>query len=157
MPVDVKQVPGRRRLRFTALDEIVHDAERLVAAENVRTLGNWPLDRLLTHLAIAVDGSIDGISGQAPGMIRLLGPLLKRWVLKRGMSPGFRLPKQLEAVAFPAGSSPDEALRKLRSAVARTETERMTARHPVFGKLSHAEWEQFHLRHAELHLSFAIA
>ena len=156
MQVDAKQGPGRRRLRFTTLDEIVHDAERLVAAKNARTLGNWSLDRLLSHLAIAVDGSIDGISGQAPGMIRLLGPLLKHWVLKRGLSPGFRLPKKLEAAAFPAGSSPDEAFRKLRSAVARTAAERMTARHPVFGKLSHAEWEQFHLRHAELHLSFAI-
>lgn len=156
MHVDSKQVTGRRLLRFASLNEVVRDAERLVAAKNARTLGNWPLDRLLSHLAIAVDGSIDGISGQAPGMIRLFGPLLKRWVLKRGMSPGFRLPSNLEAVAFPAGSSPEAALQKLRSAVARTATERMTARHPVFGKLSHAEWEQFHLRHAELHLSFAI-
>jgi hypothetical protein len=32
----------------------------------------------------------------------------------------------------------------------------MTARHPVLGKLTHEEWTQLHLRHAELHLSFAV-
>jgi hypothetical protein len=31
----------------------------------------------------------------------------------------------------------------------------MTARHPVLGKLTHDQWKQIHLRHAELHLSFA--
>ncbi|HEX7449790.1 MAG TPA: DUF1569 domain-containing protein [Pirellulales bacterium] len=29
-------------------------------------------------------------------------------------------------------------------------------RHSVFGKLTHADWTQFHLRHAELHLGFVI-
>ena len=156
MSVNSKMVQGRRKLRFASLNEVVDDAERLVAAPNAKTLGNWPLDQLLSHLAIAINGSIDGITGKAHLAIRLAGPFLKGWVFKRGMSPGFRLPKNLEAVAFPPGSSSEEALEKLRLAVQRTQSEKMTARHPVFGKLTHEEWLQFHLRHAELHLSFAI-
>lgn len=120
-------------------------------------LGNWPLDRLLSHLTIAVNSSIDGITEQAPWVIRLIGPWIKARVFRRGMSPGFRLPKRIEAVAFPADASIDEALANWKAAVARTKTERMTARHPVFGSLTHEEWMQFHLRHAELHLSFATA
>lgn len=143
-------------MHFATLTEVVADAERLVASPDAKTLGNWSLDRLLNHLAVAVASSIDGIPGRAGWFVRLIGPLLKRRVLRRGMSPGFRLPKKLEAVAFPAGASPGEALEKLRSAVRRTETERMTARHPVFGPLTHEEWTQFHLRHAELHLSFVV-
>ena len=156
MSVDSKSVQGRRKLHFSSLGDVVLDAERLVAAPNAKTLGNWPLDQLLTHLAIAIHSSIDGIPGKANWMVRLVGPLIKGRVLKRGMSPGFRLPKKLETLAFPPASSPEKALSKLRSAVERTKTEQMTACHPVFGKLSHEEWERFHLRHAELHLSFAI-
>ncbi len=72
------------------------------------------------------------------------------------MPPGFRLPKDVEGSFFPAAASPLEALEGLRRAVARLQNERMTARHLVFGKLTHEEWTQLHLRHAELHLSFAI-
>lgn len=156
MTVSSYYVQGRRRLRFATLSDVVIDAEQLVATPDAKTLGNWPLDRLLTHLAVAIEASIDGVPGKANWMVRLLGPLIKRWVFKRGMSPGFRLPRKLEAIAFPPGSSPKEAVRKLRSAIERTKTERMTSSHPVFGKLTHEEWNQFHLRHAELHLSFAI-
>lgn len=156
MSTDSKTKARRRQLRFNSLEETVVEAGRLAADPNVKMLGNWPLDRLLSHLTVAVNSSIDGIPGQAPWLVRLLGPLIKGRIFRRGMSPGFRLPKKLEAVAFPADASIDEALAKLKAAVARTTTERMSARHPVFGNLTHEEWVQFHLRHAELHLSFAV-
>ena len=70
------------------------------------------------------------------------------------MSPGFRLPKAAEAGFYPAAGSPQAALEGLRAAVRRTHTEPMIAPHPVLGKLTHEEWTQMHLRHAELHLSF---
>jgi len=44
----------------------------------------------------------------------------------------------------------------LRQSVARTKSERMEAAHPAFGKMNHDEWTKLHLRHAEMHLSFAI-
>ena len=156
MSVDTKTVQGRRELNFRSLDEVLADAERLVASPNTKMLGNWPLSQLLTHLATAINGSIDGTSAKAPWFIRLIGPLLKGRVLKNRMSPGFKLPKDVEVGFFPSVSSPQEALEELRRAVGRSHNERMTARHPILGKLTHEEWTRLHLRHAELHLSFAV-
>lgn len=154
--IDTKTVPGRRVLHFKSLDEVVVDAERLAISPGTKMLGNWPLSQLLTHLATAIHGSIDGISARAPWFVRLAAPLIKGRILTKGMRPGFRLPKKVEPDFFPAAPSPGEALDALRAAVTRTHEQRMTSRHPVLGKLTHEEWTQLHLRHAELHLSFAV-
>jgi hypothetical protein len=156
MPVDTKHARGRRTLRFTTLDAMLADAERLVASPNTKMLGNWPLGQLLTHLTLAMNSSIDGISARAPWFIRMLGPVIKWRVLSHGMSAGFKLPKQVEADSFPAAASSRDALEEFRSAVGRVQREKMTAIHPVMGRVTHEEWMQFHLRHAEMHLSFAV-
>jgi hypothetical protein len=155
MSVDTKNAVGRRKLRFTSLDEVVADAEKLVSSPDTRMLGNWPLGRLLTHLANGIDRSIDGSTIKAPWIVRLIGPFFKGRVLRNGMSAGTKLPKQAEASLYPPVDSPREALEKLKAAVRRVRNEKMMARHPVFGKLTPEEWLQLHLRHAELHLSFA--
>jgi hypothetical protein len=156
MPVDVKAVRGRRDLRFTSFDDLLADAENLVSSPQTRTLGNWPLAQLLTHLALGIDVSIDGIAAKAPWSTRLMGVFIKGRILREGVPPGFKLPRDVEAGMFPAAASPQEALESLRRAVVRTQVEEMSARHPVFGKLSHEEWTQLHLGHAALHLSFAV-
>ena len=122
---------------------------------HTRALGNWPLGQLLTHLAMGINTSIDGISFVAPWYARLFGFFFKGRILKRGLPPGITMPKALEADAYPPAPSLSGALETLRQAVARAKKSNMTARHPVLGKLTHEEWVQFHLRHAELHLSFA--
>lgn len=156
MPVNTKRVSGRRHLHFDSLDEVVADVDRLVAAPNTKTLGNWPLDRLINHLTVSINGSIDGLPWKAPWLIRRLSPLFKRRMLSHAMSPGFNLPKRVEAVSFPASASAQQALEGLKTAVSRTKSERMEAGHPVFPKLTHEEWTQLHLRHAELHLSYVV-
>jgi hypothetical protein len=156
MSVATKTAQGRRELNLRSLDEVVADAEKLVASPNTKTLGNWPLSQLLTHLATMINGSIDGYSAKAPWFIRLIGPFFKGRVLKNKMLPGFKLPKDVEIGFFPRVSSPQEALERLRTAVGRLESERMTTRHPILGKLTHDQWTRLHLRHAELHLSFAV-
>ncbi len=156
MPVDTKRVEGRRTLRFNSVDEIMADAEKLVSSPYTKVLGNWPLERLLSHLTRAMNNSIDGINAKAPFFIRWIGGLLKGRILTKGMSPGRKLPKEIDAKFFPEVASPQEALEKMRLAVGRIHKEKMNAVHPVFGKLTHEEWLQLHLRHAELHLSFAL-
>ena len=155
MTVDTKTIQGRRDLTFHSLDEVVGDAVKLISSPNTRMLGNWRLERLLTHLATAINGSIDGTSVKAPWFVRLIGPFMKKRFLRK-ISPGFQLPKDIEPGFYPPAASPHEALEMLRTAVARLRNEKMTARHPVLGKLTHDEWNQLHLRHAELHLSFAV-
>jgi uncharacterized protein DUF1569 len=155
MSVDSKTVAGRRTIRFSSFDEMMSDAERLVADPGTTMLGNWTLGQILMHLSRAINGSIDGIPFKAPLPVRLIGPFLKRRIMTRGMSAGFRLPKAAEATAFPMPASPQEALEALRQATGRTRSENMTSRHPVFGPMTHQDWQQLHLRHGELHLSFA--
>lgn len=154
--INTKSVPARRALRFQSLDDVAADAERLVSSPDTRMLGNWSLSHLLTHLAKAINSSIDGISVRAPWYIRLAAPLFKRRILTKGMRPGFKLPKNVEPSFFPVAESPHEALAVLRAAIDRARAERITARHPILGHLTHDEWTQLHLRHAELHLSFAL-
>lgn len=156
MSVNVKTVEGRRDLHFNSLDEIVADVETLVAAPGTKTLGNWPLSRLITHISSTIDNSIDGFSAKAPFVIRLVGPLLKKRMCTKRMSPGIKLPRAAEADAFPDSSDPQEALAQLKAAVERTRSEQMLAAHPAFGKMTNDEWIQLHLRHSEMHLSFAI-
>ena len=159
MTVDSKTVSGRRRLRFASFEELLADAQQLTSSHDVRMLGNWPPSQLITHLATTINASMDGIAGvkvKPPLTMRLLGPLLKWRVFKKGLPPGFRLPKSIEERAYPSATSPQDALEMLRAAVERTKRETMTARHPVFGQLTHDEWIHFHLQHAAMHLSFVV-
>lgn len=156
MTVDSRKVDGRRELTFEDFEDVIADAEKLVSSPATKMLGNWPLGRVLAHLAAVINLSIDGISAKAPWRARLLGPFLKDRILNEEMSPGFNLPSEALGEFYPAATSTEAALDKLRSAVCRLEHERMSAHHPIFGYLSHEEWTLLHLRHAELHLSFAI-
>lgn len=74
---------------------------------------------------------------------------------RRNLEFSSLLPKSAQAVAFPDVGSAEEAMEQLRKAVARTKTERMEAAHPAFGNMTHDEWVKLHLRHSEMHLSFA--
>jgi hypothetical protein len=156
MAVEPKTVQGRRELEFSSLDDMIAEAEKLVSSPHTRTLGNWPLSQLLAHLATMMDGSIDGFSFKAPWYIRGILFFIKGRIVGSRFSPGITLAKDDEAVLYPPVSSPQEALEMLRRAVQRTKTERMSAPHPAFGALTHEQWVQLHLHHAELHLSFAV-
>jgi len=154
--VDCTKVQGRRTLCFKTLDEAYADAELLVAAQNVRMLGNHSLGQLLSHIGIAINSSIDGFSGPAPWIIRMLARTIKGRILKKGMRPGFRLPGGRERAAFPTAVSASEGLATFKAAIARCQKEPMTAAHPAFGKLTHEQWYRMHCHHAALHLSFCV-
>ncbi|MFN5799080.1 MAG: DUF1569 domain-containing protein, partial [Planctomyces sp.] len=83
MPVNPRHVQGRRELTFHSLQQVLDDVEQLAASPATRTLGNWSLAQLLNHLALTMNGSIDGFSVQAPWFIRLLAPLFKQSALKK--------------------------------------------------------------------------
>lgn len=157
MAVNTRSVHGRRDLRFESLQHVLIDAELLAQAKNVRMLGNKPLDGLLNHLAMAIEGSLDGIPFKTPWYMRLVGPLFKKRLITKKMPPGFNLPRSIDDVYFPSSATALEAFERLRSAIERTHTQRMASTHPILGSLTHEEWTKLHLRHAELHLSFARA
>ena len=147
--------PARRTVHYASLDEVLADAERLVQA-HASTTGNWSLDQILGHLAVAMEKSMEGMPGTLPWYVRLIGRyIIEARVLKHGMKPGFKLPAEAEAWAVPAaGGNPDAALERLRRAVARLRSESTRFPHPVFGPMPAPEWDRLHLRHAEMHMSF---
>ena len=158
MPVTA--APQRRKLRFDTVEAALADAERLVAAERdgrlARRGGNWTLGQALGHLATWANYALDGYppSVHAPLPVRLVLRLLRNRILANGMIPGVKLRNipggTLGLHVLPA----DEGLRRFREAFERLERSAPTIPNPAFGRLTHAQWVQLNLRHAQLHLSF---
>jgi hypothetical protein len=155
-PVETKKVSGRRQLRFSSLDEILADARQL-AAQPVRQLGNWSLGQTFSHLARAMDLAVDEAKFKVPLMVRIIVPLFKKRILNGTMPPGFKLKKDAAKHLVPLEPvSTDAGLRELEAAVERQRSEPNRAKSPILGRLTEAEWNQLHCRHAELHLSFFV-
>jgi hypothetical protein len=156
MAVDTRKVSGRRKLHFETIEEIQQDVDRLVAGE-VKHLGNWSLAQVLSHLAFTMNSSIDGTTFTPAFWLRFFGPLMKKRYLTKPMPAGFKLPENIGYAFLPeAGITQDGALVKFRHALKRLQHETHRARHPVFGDMTLDEWNQLHMRHAELHLSFIV-
>jgi hypothetical protein len=153
--VNTKKVTGRRKLRFESYDEVLTDVERLAAGE-IRSLGNWSFGQILKHLAVAVDSMIDGGPFNMPAPVKfLMNLIMKKRMLTRTLSPGFNLPKSAQALV-PYDTSVEEGLELFRVAIDRLKNETIRAPHGAFGVLSPSEWDQFQLRHCEMHLSFVV-
>ncbi len=158
MSVNTKTVEGRRELKFETLDDLRAEIERLATGE-VRTLGNWSLAQLFTHLAAGFNSVLDGSSFKAPWFFKLMAPFMKKKFLYGGIPSGFNMPKEAEAQFLPSNDADTQAAKdELLAAISRVDSaaDCDLAPHPMFGKLSKGEAIQFHLRHAEMHLSFAI-
>ena len=74
MAIATKNVQGRRELHFQSLEDIVADAERLVASPTTKTLGNWPLGQLISQykLDVALHVPIHGQPGSQEQFARIL-------------------------------------------------------------------------------------
>ena len=131
------------------------DAERLSSGP-ITTLGNWSPGQIYRHLAIAFNGSIDGFGVTFPWFMRAMAKPFKKKLVTGAMPPGIKMPKNLAKVVMPPPTTTEEGLSELRAAVARLEREPHRARHPVFGELSNEEWNQVHLNHSKLHMSFLV-
>jgi hypothetical protein len=79
------------------------------------------------------------------------------WLLVLAFRPGFRNPPVAAALEPKPTVSLAQAVRYMRGLLERISSgERMTAANPSMGPLSHEQWVEVHLRHAELHLSFLV-
>jgi hypothetical protein len=149
--VQSKHVAGRRSVRYESMVDFLTDAERLAASET-RTLGNWSKSQIYEHLARSLDVSIDG-APLLPAPVRfILRLLFKKQFTQRALPAGFNAPTEL----VPDDSPVTAALGMLRKAVARQSETEERAFHPGFGKITLEEWNQFNLRHAEMHMSFIV-
>ena len=153
--------PQRRTLRFETIDDALAEAERLVAAEREGRLaqaGTWPLGQTLGHLATWADFAFDGYpaSVRAPWLVRTIGRMLRHRILTKGMMPGMKIGRVPGGTVGLEPMTSDEGLRRFRAAMERLRTTAPTAPNAVFGPLTHEQWIQLNLRHAELHLGFQV-
>jgi hypothetical protein len=153
MPVNTAKVKGRRKVSYASLQEVLADAECLNRG-NIKCLGNWSAGQTFLHLARAMNVSIDGTDAKFPLWLRVMARLMKKKLLAGPMPPGFQLPAGAALKFVPGPTSTEEGLAALREAIARQERESSRAASPVFGKITRDEWNQIHLKHSALHMSF---
>jgi len=152
MTVNTKKVEGRRSVHYESLNDLLSEAEQISRGE-FQIMGNWSLGQILKHLAMSLDGSIDGIDFKLPAPVRFLMNLfMKRKFLTNSIPAGFKSTQKF----IPDETSTEEGLEALRAAIERQERETSRVDHPGFGKLTNKEWDNFNLRHAEMHMSFVI-
>jgi hypothetical protein len=145
----------RRELHFSSLNEILADAEQVLSKPH-RTLGSWSGGQICQHLAKTMDVMLNDVTLRTPLVLRILGPMVKRFVLTRPMRPGFKLPSWAASTLLPAQVSDEEGLAHLRRSIGRLLACADLKPHPIFGKLTLDEAVRLHCRHAELHLSHIV-
>lgn len=156
MSVKTSEVTNRRRIRYESFHDLLVDAECLAQGE-VLMLGNWTLGQIYLHLARSMHASIDGLPIQAPWLSRLSVKLFyARRLLSGPMPAGLRLPAEAAQRLSPELVSTEDGLFALRESIDRLGFETDRAAHPLLGEMSLDQWDSFHLRHAELHMSFAL-
>ena len=157
MTVDTKTVGGRRELHFESYDALLADAQQLADGE-VRLVGNSSLGQIFQHLAVAYEGSIDGLDFKVPWFIKFMArAFMKKKFLYGQLPSGFQIPPENRTKFVADESTSTEAgLASLKSAVHRLQTEAQRVPHPVLGEITRDEWDNWHWRHAEMHMSFAV-
>ncbi len=151
----------RRRLRFNSIAEALAEADRLVVADRAGKLtcvGKWTLGQAIGHLATWAEFAFDGypLEVQAPLPVRLLLRLFRPVILRNGMTTGVKIGK------LPGGTlgleliETEPALERLRVVFGKLEKASPQIANPAFGIMTHEQWIQLNLRHAELHLGFQI-
>jgi hypothetical protein len=153
--INTKRVQGRRSVRYASFDELLADARRLAASEP-RALGNWSQGQIYDHLARSMNASIDGAGFSIAAPLRWIASrFLKRRFLERGLPAGFKAPPRAKKY-MPGETSTPDGLAALEAAIDRLGHETTRMPHPAFGEMTREEWDQLHLRHAELHMSFLV-
>lgn len=151
----------RRPLRFASLDEVVRDAEGLLA-NGYEKAGNWDLAQAAGHLAEWMRFPVEGFP-KAPAPIRAVF-----WVLRKTIGRK-KLLTYIETNSFPAGKptmpqtvpppggDARAAVEKLKQSVERLKgyTGEIVPS-PLFGRMTKEEAVGMQLVHAAHHLSFLI-
>jgi hypothetical protein len=157
MGVDTGKCTDRRKLRFETPDQMWKDIDAIVASERAGTLrrtGNWTVGQVFGHLATFINFPYDGYPSRPPFIVKLILGMMKKKFIHGELPAGKSIPGVEGGTWGIEPISADEGLSKLRAAWDRLQAKPPSVPNPIFGPLSHEEWIQLHLRHAELHLSF---
>ena len=156
MTVNTKTVTGRRKVHYENLNELLADAERLSEGE-VTLIGNWSRGKIFGHISRSLNFSIDVFPFKVNWAIRMIAKLfMKKKFLTKPLPAGFQIPEKNQPDFVPENDDTEQGLAELREAIQRFQTDPTRVKHAILGELTAEEWEQFHRRHAEMHMSFII-
>jgi hypothetical protein len=152
---------SRRNLRFSSVDDALAEAMRLAATEQEGTLstaGKWSLGQALGHLATWANFALDGYpaSVHPPMIVRLIARLLKNRVINKGMPPGMKIGRVPGGTLGTEQIPTELGLSRFGEAMERLRRTAPSEPNPACGPLTHDQWIQLNLRHAELHLGFFV-
>jgi hypothetical protein len=144
---------ARRELRFASLAEILADAES-IADKSVTGIGGWTPAQNIDHVRRLIRVSHAGADFTMPWAFRVLGRLIKSRSLRSPLKPGM---KTVDSFQPPAGLSLDDALAAFREEIrVASRPGAMSHPSPLFGPMTHEQWEQLHCRHAEHHFGYIV-
>jgi hypothetical protein len=149
-----------RSLRFTSIEELRAEIDRVLAAERAGTLtrtGNWTTGQVLGHLAAWIEYGYEGYPPKAhpPWFIRWILRFRKGAYLRNDMPRGVRIPRSEQGTFGTEVLPTEEGARRLRAALDRLHRREPPKFHsPAFGPMTDDERIQLNLRHAELHLGY---
>jgi hypothetical protein len=145
--------PGRRSLRYSNVDEILSDVDRLLNGHT--TAGNWSLAQICRHLATVMRRSVDLPASTPYDASVWSGAEQKRRFFESGSFPeGIPTSAQLSPVE---SLNPREEAEELRQTIAYYKASAgPVIPHVLLGFLTREEWDQFHCIHAAHHFSFVI-
>lgn len=145
----------RRDLDFSDFDRLVADVKHLHEG-GYHQAGRWDLAQVCGHLTISMKQSLDGFTFKAPWLVRkLIIPFIRRGLFRsRKIKPGIKAPG---GFVVDPGTDETQAVDRFLQMIDRVKGHRGDFQiHPVFEKMSHEQWHQFHLIHAAHHLSFLV-
>lgn len=153
--------PERRTLAFATLDEVVADAENLLARGYDRA-GNWDLAQVCSHLAEWLRYPMDGFP-RIPVVMRPVFWLLRKTIGPRElrkMTDGGKMPAgapTLKESVAPPGGDAAVAVANLKATIERFKaSEGPYHPSPLLGTLTKDQLVRVHCVHGAHHLSFLI-
>ena len=160
--IDTGKVQGRRQLSFADLDAVAADVDALVAAENagkLKRLGNWSLGQACGHVAAFIDYAFDGYPKELsspPWYIKFLVKFKRNDFLNGKLPAGIKIPRIEGGTTGIEPVSTQEGVARLKRSIDRLKAKPPGIPNPIFGPLTHTEWQSMHRGHAQLHLSFFV-
>lgn len=159
--IDTKKA-HRRELQFDTIADLAAELDRIGRAHDAGTLtttGNWTPGQNLQHCARVWSFAIDGFPStmKPPFFIRWIAQsLFKRSAVSGRTAPaGLRLPKEAGPMLPEAQVAFEQGMREFRDQIARTQRgEQFTKPSPIFGELTHDQWQRLQLGHCQLHLGY---
>jgi len=150
--------PARREVKLHCFNCLRSELDKFEQAgeDGLTTTGEWTAGQIVQHVCETMKRSIDGFEFKAPWFVRLMRPIIRmKFVGKAKPIPaGIKLTGDSTTMIPPKSVALSDAIADLRSTIERAKKEKMAQPSPVFGKMTHEDWVNLHLRHAELHFSF---